>query len=302
VNEAILKVEDLRVYYHTYDRLVKAVDGVSFEVRKDEVFGLVGESGSGKSTLCMGLLRLVSPPGRIEDGHVLFDGADLVAMNDEQLRRVRWKQIPFIPQGAMSALNPVMRIRDQFYDVIRDHEGSQPGGLLHERIESMLGRVQLAPNVLGKFPHELSGGMKQRVCIALAMILNPKLIIADEPTSALDVVSQRVVLETLSEVRRSQHASMILVGHDMALQAQIVDRLGVMYAGKFVEIGNVRDIFNDPIHLYTKRLTSSIPSIQKKQDIHELAGIGLTEVEKYRYKVAAQLVEVKPGHFVAQHN
>lgn len=302
MKEAILTVENMRIYYYLWDRVVKAVDGVSFTLRKDEVFGLVGESGSGKTTLCMGLLRLVPPPGKIEDGHVLFDGYDLLAMSDEQLRQVRWKDISYIPQGAMSSLNPVMRIRDQFYDAVWDHEGPQPHKSLDERIESLLARVHLMPNVLTKYPHELSGGMKQRVCIALAMMLHPKIIIADEPTSALDVITQRGVLETLSEARRSVQASMILVGHDMALQAQVADRMGIMYAGSFVEIGTARDVFSDPIHPYTQRLISSIPSVRKKQDIHELGKIGLTEVEKYKYKAATELVEVKPGHFVAAYN
>lgn len=300
MDQAILKVTDLRIHYHTRTSLVKAVDGVNFEVRRGEIFGLVGESGSGKSTLCYGLLRLIFPPGKIENGNVTFGGQDLLAMDPETLRRTRWERIAYIPQGAMSALNPVTRIRNQFYDTMRDHGIRESKDALDERIKGLLARVHLAPDVMLKFPHELSGGMKQRVCISLAIILNPELIIADEPTSALDVVSQRVVLETLAREQARSHTSMILVGHDMALQAQIANRLGIMFAGRFVEIGDVRDIFDDPIHPYTQRLVSSVPSINKKQDIHALAKVGLTEADKYRQRISSTMIEVKPGHFVAE--
>lgn len=301
MEQVLLAVENLRVDFHTPGGVIRAVNGVSFSVYRDEVLGLVGESGCGKSTLCMGLLRLVPPPGEIRTGRVMFNGADLHAMAREQLRRVLWKEISWVPQGAMSALNPVMRIRDQFYDVIRDHEETRPRKEMEALVEGALARVRLAPEVLQRFPHELSGGMKQRICIAMAMILQPQLIIADEPTSALDVVSQRVVLETLAEARRKLHASMILVGHDMALQAQVADRLAVMYGGNLMEMGSAQHIFKAPQHPYTRRLISSIPSIQHKQDIHAIAASGLTEEEKRVFRASAPLCEVEPGHYVAVH-
>lgn len=302
MSEVILDVRDLSINYYTQGGIKKAVNQVNFQIFKDEIFGLVGESGSGKSTLCYGLLRLVPPPGKIDSGVLNFCGEDLLALQGDKLRQARWRDISFIPQGAMSSLNPVVRIREQMADAIQDHEARQSRASLNRRIDAMLERVNLPVSVANKFPHELSGGMKQRVCIALAVILKPKLILADEPTSALDVVSQRIVLEMLSEVRQSLQASMILVGHDMALQAQVAHRLGIMYGGSFMEIGTVRDIFDDPIHPYTQRLISSIPSIRKKQDIHTLAQNSYSEVEKSQYILGNKLVEVKPGHYAAVYN
>lgn len=300
--DAVLQVKDLSIFYKTRRRTVKAVERVSFEVFPDEIFGLVGESGSGKSTLCYGLLRLTKAPGWVESGFVRFKGRNILDLEPEELRRLRWKEISFIPQGAMSSLNPVVRVRDQMIDVVSDHEGRQQKAVVNERIDYALEQVNLPGSVASKFPHELSGGMKQRVCIAMAVILQPSLVIADEPTSALDVVSQRIVLEMLAEVRSKMKASMILVGHDMALQAQVSDRLGIMYGGHFMEIGTVRNIFEDPQHPYTRRLISSIPSIQKKQDVHQLAVSSFSEAEKARFIQGNALLEVSPGHYVASYD
>ncbi len=297
--EIILDVRELTINYHTLAGVKQAVKGVNFQIYKDEIFGLVGESGSGKSSLCYGLLQMVPPPGRVDGGVVNFAGKDLFALQGKKLRQARWRDISFIPQGAMSSLNPVVRIREQMADVIQDHEGRQPRASIDRRIDEILAKVNLPASVADKFPHELSGGMKQRVCIALAVILKPALILADEPTSALDVVSQRIVLEMLSAARASLQASMILVGHDMALQAQVAHRLGIMYGGCFMEIGTVSDIFNDPIHPYTKQLIASIPSIRTKQDIHALAQSSFSEKEKLQYTSGNKLVEIKPGHFAA---
>jgi peptide/nickel transport system ATP-binding protein len=297
--EFLLNVKDLSVTYYTRTGIVKAVDKVSFYVYRDEIFGLVGESGSGKSTLCYGLLRLVPPPGRVDQGEVTIAGKNIMPLKGEQLRRIRWRDLSFIPQGAMSSLNPVTHIFDQMADVILDHEQNQTRAQISKRIEEALDGVNLPLSVAKKYPHELSGGMKQRVCIALAVILKPKLILADEPTSALDVISQRIVLEMLSNVQQNLQASMILVGHDMALQAQVANRLGIMYGGRFMEIGTVKEIFENPVHPYTKRLISSIPSIKKKQNIHELAQSSLSEKEKLQYQGASHLVEIQPEHFVA---
>jgi ABC-type dipeptide/oligopeptide/nickel transport system ATPase component len=302
MSQTILNVEDLRIYHYPRTGVVKAVDGVSFEIREDEVFGLIGESGSGKSTLSAGLLGLVSPPSRIESGRATFLGTDLLTLRPEDLRRMRWEKLAYIPQGAQSALNPVMSIRDHFYDTVADHGAWQSKKVTDERIGDLLARVHLSRDVLRKYPHELSGGMKQRVCIALAMLLRPGLIIADEPTSALDVISQRAVLETLADERAKLQTSMILIGHDMAVQAQVADRLGIMFQGRLVEIASVRDIFHNPMHPYTRRLISSLPSIRKKQDIHALARTGLDEADAFRFGSSGTLVEVKPGHFVAQDN
>ncbi len=300
MNDVILEVENLQIYYHAWDHIVRAVKGVSFAVRKDEVFGLVGESGCGKSTLAMGIMRAIQPPGKIEGGRVMFNDIDLITLSENRLRDIRWKDISYIPQGAMSSLNPVTRIREQFHDVFRDHGYRTSRREIDKQIEKLLDGVQLSPVILDRFSHELSGGMKQRTCIALSMALHPKLILADEPTSALDVVSQRTVLETLAKARRELQASMILIGHDMGLQAQISDRIGVMYAGNFVEIGSVGQIFSRPTHPYTQRLLASLPSIHKKQDIAALARAGLSEEEKRMFATPHALEEIERGHFVAQ--
>ena len=271
--ETLLTVEHLRVYYHTRRGPVRAVDDIGFAVQRRERFGIVGESGCGKSTTALALLRMIKPPGRIEQGRLLLDGIDVLALDKEEMRRLRWRAISLIPQGAMNSLNPVMRVRDQIADVITTHEGSRPSSELRGRIEQALNMVGLPRHVAHMFPHELSGGMKQRVCIAMAIVLHPKLIIADEPTSALDVVVQRVVAQTLLDVQEKMGASLILIGHDMGLQAQLVDRLAVMYAGKIVEIGPVEAMFREPLHPYTQLLISAIPSPKEKKTLRSIPGL-----------------------------
>jgi peptide/nickel transport system ATP-binding protein len=195
----------------------------------------------------------------------------LSELSEEEIRRVRLAEIALIPQGAMNSLNPVMRIRAQILDGVSSHRD----GLSHEiadRLPEILGTVGLRPNVLGLYPHELSGGMKQRVCIAIAICLSPKVIIADEPTSALDVVVQRQIMQTLGNVQERLGASILLVGHDMGLMAQFVDRIGVMYGGRLVEVGTVRDIFTNPLHPYTQMLISSLPTLDVKGELHGIPG------------------------------
>ncbi|MGC8780201.1 MAG: ABC transporter ATP-binding protein [Anaerolineae bacterium] len=272
-NENTLEVRNLRVYYHTSRGPVKAVDGVSFNVRRGERFGLVGESGCGKSTTAMALLRLLQPPGQIESGEIWLNGVDLVRLSRDELRQVRWSQISFIPQGAMNSLNPVMRVRDQIADVITVHEGRQSAGELSRRIEELLAAVGLPRWTIKMYPHELSGGMKQRVCIAMAIALGPRLIVADEPTSALDVVVQRVVTQTLVDVQERLGASLILIGHDMGLQAQLVHRLAVMYAGRIAEIADAATIFENPAHPYSRLLISSVPSTEEKKTLQAIPGL-----------------------------
>ncbi|HUE75386.1 MAG TPA: ABC transporter ATP-binding protein [Chloroflexota bacterium] len=269
----VLRVKDLRVYYHTPRGPVKAVDGVNFNLKANERFGLVGESGSGKSTIALALMRLIKPPGRIEGGEVLVDGLNVLALPDDQMREVRLAVIALVAQGAMNSLNPVIRVREQIVDAIQDHGVQMTQRELDDRIHDLLERVGLRKGVADLFPHELSGGMKQRVCIAIAICLRPKVIIADEPTSALDVVVQRQVMETLRVVQEDLGASVILVGHDMGLMAQFVHRLGVMYAGELVEVGEIRDIFREPLHPYTQLLIASLPSLETKGEFRGIPGL-----------------------------
>ncbi len=272
-DQVVLQVEGLKVYYATPTGDVRAVDDVTFQIREGEIVGLVGESGCGKTTTAMAILRLVQSPGRIVDGRILVDDVDIARLNERELRQIRWTKISLIPQGAMNSLNPVMRIKDQIGDAIETHEGRQPRQALKERILSLLSTVGLPSRVYKMYPHELSGGMKQRVCIAMAIALNPTLVIADEPTSALDVVVQRVVGETLLDVKNRLGVSMILIGHDMGLMAQLVDRIAVMYAGHLVELADVYSLFREPLHPYTQLLIDSIPSIKERKPLKLTEGI-----------------------------
>lgn len=260
----VLRVENLQVSYRTRAGRIAAVDGVTFSLGQREVLGLVGESGSGKSTIALALLRLIKPPGQIEHGTVLLNGRDLLALPENEMRSVRLAEISMVAQGAMNSLNPVMTVRDQIVDAWRDHRLGLRGKEIDERIAELLVRVGLRPDDARRYPHELSGGMKQRAVIAIAISLKPSLIIADEPTSALDVVVQRQIFDTLEQVQNDIGASVILIGHDMGLMAQTVDRLGVMYAGGIVELSPVRDVFANPLHPYSRALIASLPSLDHK--------------------------------------
>ena len=273
MDRPVLDVNDLKVYYHTPRGAVKAVDGVSFELQPHERFGLVGESGSGKTTIALALMRMIRPPGRIEAGQALPEGVDLVTVSDEKMRALRLAAIAMVAQGAMNSLNPVMRVRDQLIDGMRDHGAQLPRRELDARVAELLRQVGLRPDVASMYPHELSGGMKQRVCIAIAISLQPRVIIADEPTSALDVVVQKQVMDTLRRVQEQLGAAVILVGHDMGLMAQFVDRLGVMYAGKLAEVSPIRDIFQEPLHPYTRLLIQSLPSVDHKGSLKGIPGL-----------------------------
>lgn len=271
--DVVLDVKNLKVYYQTPTGDVRAVDDISFQIYEGEIVGLVGESGCGKTTTAMAILRLVQPPGRITGGTIMLDGVDVASLTDRELRDVRWRSLALIPQGAMNSLNPVMRIKDQIADVIQTHEGKQPGRTLKERILNLLRMVGLPTRVYDMYPHELSGGMKQRVCIAMAVALNPPLVIADEPTSALDVIVQRVVAQNLLDIKARLGVSMIVIGHDMGLMAQLADRIAVMYAGHMVEISPVEQLYAQPLHPYTQLLIESIPSIKERKPLKITEGI-----------------------------
>lgn len=264
VPDVVLDVQDLHVSYQVRDGRISAVNGVSFALGRKEVLGLVGESGSGKSTIALSLLRLIKSPGKIERGAVILNGRDLLALPEDEMRLVRLAELAMVAQGAMNSLNPVMRVREQIVDAWKDHNVDLRGSALDLRIADLMQRVGLRPEDANRYPHELSGGMKQRAVIAIAISLRPSVIVADEPTSALDVVVQRQIFDTLEQVQDEIGASVILIGHDMGLMAQVVDRLGVMYAGEIAELSPVREIFKDPLHPYSQLLIASLPSLEQK--------------------------------------
>ena len=270
----VLRVDNLRIHYATPQGDVIAVSDISFSLYEGETLGLVGESGCGKSTTAYGILQLVQPPGYIVHGSIQVDGTEVLNLEEEELRKFRWTGLSLIPQGAMNSLNPTMRVKDQIIDVIESHEGKQNDkNALRERIFELFQNVGLPNRIYNMYPHELSGGMKQRVCIAMGVALHPTVVIADEATSALDVVVQRIVAQTLVKVKDEIGVSLIVIGHDMGLLAQIVDRIAVMYAGKMVEIAPVENVYANPLHPYTQLLIDSIPSIKERKPLKITEGI-----------------------------
>jgi peptide/nickel transport system ATP-binding protein len=269
----VLEIVDLQVSYYTDAGRARALDGVSLTLNAGEKLGLVGESGSGKSTMALAMMRMIKPPGRIEGGHVIVGDTNLTTLSDEEMLKARLSKIAYIPQGAMNSLNPVIRIGAQMMDAIKAHDPEAGKAEMQERCKEALVSVDLKPEVFKMFPHELSGGMKQRVCIAIGILLKPQVIIADEPTSALDVVTQRQVMETIDRVQDQIGAAVILIGHDMGLMAQFVDKVAVMYAGRLMEVSTVRDMFTDPKHPYAQALISSLPSLENKGVFHGIPGL-----------------------------
>jgi oligopeptide/dipeptide ABC transporter ATP-binding protein len=309
----VLEVNDLSVHYLTQRGPVIAANGVSFYIRQGEIVGLVGESGCGKTTVAMAILQMVQSPGKIVGGEIKINGRNLLDLSETELRKRRWRELALVPQGAMNSLNPVLKIKEQMSDAIRAHEPIS-GKALKERVLKLLDDVGLPARVYNLFPHELSGGMKQRVCIAMAIALNPPIIIADEPTSALDVVVQRVVAQTLLDVKKRLGVSMLMIGHDMGLQAQMVNRVAVMYAGNLVEIGPVEAIFEAPQHPYTQLLIEAIPSIDERKPLkvtegltHDLRNPPPGCIFQFRCPYVREscresrppLAQVAPDHFVA---
>jgi len=270
VSEPILRVEGLRVGFDHPQGMVQAVDDVSFALAPGERFGLAGESGSGKSTLALAMLRMIKPPGRIAAGEVWLAGTRLADLDEEGIRALRLAGIALVPQGSM---NSVLRIGRQITDAFADHGQRLGRNEQQRRVGALLAAVGLSENVSRMYPHELSGGMKQRACIAIAISLRPKVIIADEPTSALDVVVQRQVMATLARVQRDLGAAVILIGHDIGLMAQFVDRLGVMYAGRLVEVAPMGEIITNPRHPYTRALIAALPSLERRGALAGIPGL-----------------------------
>jgi len=260
----ILEVSNLQVSYYTELGRANALDGVSYTLKAGEKMGLVGESGSGKSTMALAMMRMIKPPGRIESGSVVVDGTDLMSLSEEEMLHARLSKIAYIPQGAMNSLNPVMRIGAQMMDAIKAHDHTMLKGDVQDRCLQALAAVDLKRSVFNMYAHELSGGMKQRVCIAIGILLRPKVLIADEPTSALDVVTQRQVMETIDRAQEQLGAAVILIGHDMGLMAQFVDKVAVMYAGRLMELSSVQQMFGEPKHPYAQALIHSLPNLDNK--------------------------------------
>jgi peptide/nickel transport system ATP-binding protein len=267
-NRPVLEVRDLRAYYQTHYfgvvREVRAVDEISLAIMPNEIYGLAGESSSGKTTLIKTIAGAVRPPLNVLSGSVHFNfrdgGADLYGGKPADLQELRWKHLSYIMQGSMNVLNPVRRVRQSFLDFAFRHIG-QPVPEFWRIVTQHLERLHLQPAVLKAYPHELSGGMRQRVTIALATVCRPEFIIADEPTTALDVVVQKRVLAMIREVQQEIGSSLLFVTHDMAVHANLCDRLGIMYAGRLVEEGDTGDIFREPKHPYTRHLIASLPRI-----------------------------------------
>lgn len=260
-----LEVKDLKTYFFTRSGVVKAVDGVSFQVGEGETLGIVGESGSGKSITCLSLLRLVPPPaGRIVSGEVWLNGEDLLKKSIQEIRKIRGSAISMILQDPMTSLNPVFTIGNQLSEPIIIHQGLDKKSAW-EKAKEMLGLVRIPlPEIrVGEYPHQMSGGMRQRIVGAIALSCQPKLLIADEPTTALDVTIQAQFLQLLQSIQKEFNLALIVVTHDLGIVAKICDRVAVMYAGKMVETAPIREIFNNPRHPYTKALMNSLPQMDK---------------------------------------
>ncbi|ACL10718.1 oligopeptide/dipeptide ABC transporter, ATPase subunit [Desulfurococcus amylolyticus 1221n] len=313
MSEPILDVRNLKTYFYTARGVVRAVDDVSFTLNRGESLGIAGESGCGKSTLAYSLIRLVPPPGKITGGQIIFKGKNVLEMSEEEFRReVRWKGISMVFQGAMNALNPVYTIGDQIAEVLMLHQGYSKKEAL-ETAAKMLQMVGIDPKRLKSYPHELSGGMKQRVVIAMALALNPPIVIADEPTTALDVVVQAQIMNLLKRLKKELGLSIILISHDLSLIAEIADKIAIMYGGEIIEYGPSEAIYNRPMHPYTIGLLGSIPRLHGElRDLTWIPGFPpdlanpppgcrfMPRCPKAFNKCSEKppLVEVEPGHYV----
>jgi len=314
----LLDVQNLTTRFHTRNGIVHAVEDVSFAVEKGETLGIVGESGSGKSVTCYSLLGLIPrPPGRIHSGTALFEGIDLLEAREKDLRKIRGKRISMIFQDPMTCLNPALRISTQLTEPLEIHEGMKGKAALHRAIESLeeVGIPQ-AEKRIQSYPHEFSGGMRQRVMIAMALITRPEILIADEPTTALDVTVQKQVLDLIKDRQKSLGTAVVLVTHDLGVVSQACDKVSVMYAGRVVETATAPDLFAQPRHAYTRALLKSIPAMHAKgETLYTIPGLPpnlnnppsacsfrsrntLGDSSLCLTDEAPQLTEISPGHFV----
>lgn len=258
-----LTVNSLSVYYLSHFGTVKAVDDVSFSVEKNQSIGIVGESGCGKSTLGAALLRSVPYPGKIVDGQIILDGQDITKISDDEFdKKIRWKKISMIFQGALNSLDPVFTVGSQMKEILKQH-GYSTDDL--QVIADSLKSVLLEPSVTKKYPHELSGGMKQRISIAMALLLNPEILVADEPTTSLDVMVQSQIINLLKKLKRDRNMSIVFISHDLGVISEVSETIAIMYRGQIVELGKSYEIYKNPKHPYTEKLVTSIPNIKNEE-------------------------------------
>lgn len=262
----LLAVKNLQTYFQMKEGVGRAVDDVSFVLREGEALGIVGESGCGKTTMALSLMRLLPPNGKIAGGEILYKGEDIVQKTPEELQRFRWKEISIIFQGAMNALNPVVSIGEQIKEAVLLHENITEQEAV-QRVKGLFDLVEIEPRRMSCYPHEFSGGMRQRAMIAMALACNPKIIIGDEPTTALDVMVQAQIFELIERLRQEFKMAMLLITHDLSVLGDTCDRAAVMYAGKIVEVGTVEDIFYRAAHPYTQRLLRSFPHLDKEKEL-----------------------------------
>ncbi len=266
-----LKVSGLKAYYFTDNGIIRGVDGVNFEISEGQSLGIVGESACGKSTLGAALMQSMQSPGRIVEGSITLEGDNITKMSSSEFdSRVRWKKIAMVFQGAMNALDPVYTVESQLREILAEHHYQ---GKIDDKISESLQQVGLDLSIAKRYPHELSGGMKQRVVIAMALLLNPDILIADEPTTALDMVVQSQIISLLKKLQKERGITIILITHDLALVSQITDKIGIMYAGQLVEFSTTKDIYKKPRHPYTQALIEAIPRLRTKdKKIHFVKG------------------------------
>lgn len=294
---------------------IRAVDGISFKIEKNESMGLVGESGCGKTTVLKSIIRLLPPNGKIVGGEIFYKSKNLTSMNDEEIRDIRWKEISIIPQSAMNSLDPVYRVGNQIIEAIRAHEKTSKREIL-ERVKDLFEMVGLEQKRLRDYPHQLSGGMRQRVIIAMALALNPGLVIADEPTTALDVIVQGNILKEIIRLQEKFNLSMLYITHDISIVAEVCDKIAVMYAGKIVEYARKADFFKRAYHPYTLGLQNAFPSLRSSKRLISIPGFppdlayppkGCGFKERCPFsvhlceEVEPEFVEIENSHFSACH-
>lgn len=314
---SLLKVENLEMHYFTSKGAVRAIDNISFELMPGETIGLVGESGCGKTSLGTSILRMPTPPGRYIGGKIFVDGVDVIPLPEKEVRKnIRWQKISMVFQGAMNCLTPVYTIGRQMMETLNEHADmsrADAEGLIKE----YLGFVGLPPEIMGRYPHELSGGMKQRAVIATALFLKPEIVILDEPTTALDVIVQAQIINLLKKLKKQFNLSFLFITHDLALEAEVADRICVMYAGKIVEFGTNEQIYGKqgPAHPYTERLLAATPRLFKKvEKLHFIPGTPPDLISPPKgcrfsprcnkafgrcFEEEPPLIEIEPGHMAA---